>query len=188
MSTRDQFIETTSRLLEAQGYHATGLNQIINDSGAPKGSLYYHFPDGKEGLAAAAVERTGAIVAQRVKGGLTGTNDASSAIRSFIQVIAQNIEESGFTAGGPLTIVAMETATSSERLNQTCRAAYQQIQDEFATKLLASGFTRRRATQLALFITATIEGGIMLSRTMHSGDPLRRVADEVGRLLDAEQL
>ena len=39
-STRDQIIEKTCELLEAQGYHATGLNQILAESGAPKGSLY----------------------------------------------------------------------------------------------------------------------------------------------------
>lgn len=187
MTTRDQFIMTTSNLLEVQGYHATGLNQIVRDSGAPKGSLYYYFPDGKEGLTAAAIERTGAVVAERIKAGLSNTAEAADAIRTFIHLIARNVEESGFRAGGPLTTVAMETATSSERLNQVCREAYQQIQDEFATKLMAGGHTKRRAAQLATFITAAVEGGIMLSRTMHSGDPLRRVADEVGRLLDADQ-
>jgi TetR/AcrR family transcriptional regulator, lmrAB and yxaGH operons repressor len=49
--TRDQIIQTTCTLLESQGYHATGLNQILKESGAPKGSLYYYFPQGKEELA-----------------------------------------------------------------------------------------------------------------------------------------
>lgn len=49
-TTRDQIIETTCELLEAYGYHATGLNQILTKSGTPKGSLYYYFPEGKEEL------------------------------------------------------------------------------------------------------------------------------------------
>lgn len=46
-STKEQFIETTCDLLESHGYYATGLNQIVAESGALKGSLYYHFPEGK---------------------------------------------------------------------------------------------------------------------------------------------
>ncbi|MDQ2717139.1 MAG: TetR/AcrR family transcriptional regulator, partial [Chloroflexota bacterium] len=66
-TTREQIIEATCDLLEAQGYHATGLNQILAESGAPKGSLYYYFPQGKEELTAAAIDRTGKLVAQRIK-------------------------------------------------------------------------------------------------------------------------
>ena len=54
-NTRDQIIQTTSNLIENQGYHATGLNEIVKESGAPKGSIYYYFPDGKEGITAEAV-------------------------------------------------------------------------------------------------------------------------------------
>ena len=51
-NTREIIIETTCDLMENQGYHATGLNEIVKVSGAPKGSLYYYFPEGKESLAA----------------------------------------------------------------------------------------------------------------------------------------
>lgn len=186
-ATRDQIIGTTCNLLEAQGYHATGLNQILKESGAPKGSLYYYFPDGKEGLVSEAVERQGRLVAERIKAELTESSNAAEAIRSFIYNIAQNVEASGYRSGGPLTTVALETATSSERLNLTCREAYRLIQEAFAAKLVEHGFTPERADHMATFITAAIEGGIILSRTNHSGDPLRHVAGEIGRLLQIDE-
>jgi len=61
------------------------------------------------------------------------------------------------------------------------------IQAAFAERLIAGEHAKKRAAQLATFITAAMEGGIILSGTQHTGDPLRRVADEVGRLLQAEQ-
>lgn len=185
-ATRDKFIDTTCELLEAQGYNATGLNQIISKSGAPKGSLYYYFPDGKEGLAAAAIERTGTMLAERVKMNLAEHPSPAEAVRAFVHRIAQGVEVSGFRAGGPLTTVAMETAATGDRLNLACRDAYMKMQAEFAAELGAGGFSEQRAAQLAVFIVSAIEGGIILSRTLHSGDPLRRVAEELGRLLQAD--
>jgi TetR/AcrR family transcriptional regulator, lmrAB and yxaGH operons repressor len=182
-STRDQIIETTCDLLEAQGYHATGLNQILAESGAPKGSLYYYFPQGKEELTAAAIDRTGKLVAQRIKDGLACSEDPVAAIQAFVNAIAYHVEASGFRSGGPLMIVAMETAISSERLNVACREAYSLLQGAFREKLLAGDYAEERATSLATFITAAIEGGIILSRTQHSGDALREVARMLGQVL-----
>ena len=180
---REQFIEATCELLEAQGYYATGLNQIVAESGAPKGSLYHYFPDGKEALAAAAIERTGRDLAGRVEEGLAAHDDPAAAVQFVVQRIADAIEQSSFRAGGPLTTVAMETATSSERLNRACRAAFDRLQAAFAGKLAASGYEPQRAVELAAFITAAIEGGIIFSRTYHSGDPLRRAGQELAALL-----
>ncbi len=185
-TAREQLIATTCDLLEAQGYHATGLNQIIAESGTPKGSLYYYFPEGKEELAAAAIERASLLVAERIAAGLAQEADPATAVRAFAELIAEHVERSGFRAGGPLTTVAMETATSNPRLNTACRTAYDRMEQAFAARLRQAGYQEQRAQQLASFILATMEGGIILSRTRHSGDPLRQAGAELGRLLSLE--
>lgn len=185
-TTREQILIATCDLLEEQGFHGTGLNQIISTSGAPRGSLYYHFPDGKDGLAAEAIARTGELTAQRITDGLASGAPLPQALRGFVAHIADLVERSGFRAGGPLTAVAMETATTNERLNLACRTAFHRLEGAFAAHLAAAGLTAERAAELSTFITAALEGGIMLSRTYHSGDPLRRVARELERLLAME--
>ena len=59
-------IQTAAGLFRAQGYHATGLNQVLAEGGLPKGSLYFHFPGGKDQLVVeatrAAVEETTAAL------------------------------------------------------------------------------------------------------------------------------
>lgn len=186
MTTRDTIVDATCSLLEAQGYHATGLSEILKDSGAPKGSLYYYFPGGKEELAEEAVARAGALVAERIRAGLAGKAQPANAVRSFVLRIADAVEASGYKAGGPLQSVALETANSSPRLNAACRDAYQRLQGAFAERLAQGGYAPARAAALATLITSAIEGGIILSRTFHSGEPLRLVARELGRLLALE--
>jgi TetR/AcrR family transcriptional regulator, lmrAB and yxaGH operons repressor len=182
-SMRDQIIQTTCDLLENQGYHATGLNQIVKVSGAPKGSLYYYFPEGKEEISSEAVLFSGRLVAERVRQNLAEISDPAEAIQNFVETLSLHVEASGFRAGGPLTTVASETATTSERLNLACREAYTLLQDAFKQKFLSSGLTEARSVLLALTITATLEGAIILSRTYHTGEPLRQVASQLACLV-----
>lgn len=184
-SMRNAMLETTCTLLESQGYHATGLHQILIESKAPKGSLYYYFPGGKEELAAEAIARAGRIVAERIRSGLAQQSTSAESVKAFVNEIAYHVENSGFSAGGPLMTVALETVKSSERINLACQEAYRLIQLAFRDKLVADDYSLERAEQLAIFINASIEGGIILSRTQHSGDALRRVANELGRYLSS---
>ena len=180
---RDQIIQATCDLVENQGYHATGLNEIVKESGAPKGSIYYYFPGGKEDITAESVLFAGKTVAERIRTHLAENADPAEAIQAFIEMIAHFVEVSGFHSGGPLTIVASETATTSEKLNRTCREAYDLMLQAFEDKFLLAGFSPERAASLAWVITSTTEGGIILSRTYHSGEPLRMVAREMANLI-----
>lgn len=182
-SAREQILQTTCDLLEKQGYHGTGLSEIVKKSGAPKGSLYYYFPEGKEQITAEAVIQSGQVISERINVGLKGSNSAPQAIYDFILLIADNVERSGFAGGSPLTAVAMETATQSERINLACRKAYGMLESAFREKLLDSGFSNSRAEELATFIVAAVEGGIILSRVYHTADPLRLVAKQLKGLL-----
>ena len=178
-NAREQILQTTCDLMEKQGYHGTGLNEIVKESGAPKGSLYHYFPEGKEQITSEAVLQSGRATAERIQNGLKGNSNAAKAIHDFILNIADHVESSGFAAGSPLTAVAMETATKSERINLACREAYALLETAFKEKLLESGFTKGKAEELGTFITAAIEGGIILSRTAHSADPLLLVAKQL---------
>lgn len=186
-TAREAFLETTARLLETQGYAATGLNQIVAESGAPKGSLYYYFPDGKEGLAVEVVAQIGREIAGRIRRNLDAEPDAILAIHQFLDTIAASIEASDCQGGGPIATVALETANSSTRLREVAHAAYTSWQAAFAEKLVSGGFAAARAERLAVLIIAIIEGTTILARTAHSATPLRQAAEEVRFLLESVQ-
>ena len=183
-TTREQILSTTCGLLENQGFHATGLNEIVSESGAPKGSLYYYFPNGKEEIISEAVILSGQRTAERIRAHLASIEDPAQAIRTFVETIAHHVEASGFRSGGPLTIVASKSATTSETINQTCQEAYTLIKEAFMEKLAVSCFGAEKTSRLAWMIVAAIEGSIILSRTYHTGGPLREVAAQLALLIE----
>lgn len=171
--SKQHILETAARLFEKQGYHASGLNEIIRESGAPKGSLYYYFPEGKEQIGAETALWAAEQMAGRIRQGLAQAENCAEAVRQLAQGIAGAVEQSGFTAGGPLMMLAAESAVGSESLNAACRTAYAQMQAVFAEKLAGED------ESLAEFVLSTLEGAILLSRVQHSGDPLRRAGEHL---------
>lgn len=169
--------------MELQGYHATGVNQILSESGAPKGSLYYYFPDGKDGLTAEAIERTAVLVAERIQTAMAVDPDPAVAIPAFIRTLAHYVALAEYRSGGPISAIALEVASTNERLNTVCRAAFERWRDAFAVKLEAGGYDAAQALSLAALILAGIEGGTMLARTQRSPEPLQQIALQIETLL-----
>lgn len=118
-------ISAASRLFQLQGYHGTGLNHILKESGAPKGSLYYYFPDGKEQLAVESVQLTAQHVRARIERGLDQKKDAVEAIQGFIIEMANQYQNDRSQEGVPIAAVALETALFSEPIRKACQSGYE---------------------------------------------------------------
>jgi TetR/AcrR family transcriptional repressor of lmrAB and yxaGH operons len=173
--TREKILLSMARLIEKQGYHATGLNEIIKDSGAPKGSLYYFFPDGKEQIGVEAIKESGKMIAARLRMMLRGAGTPAETIHTFLGKMADSVETTRFGAGSPLTTAAVETAVTNDAINKACRDAFDLVMEAFKDKFIAHGMDSTRAADLAAYVTSVIEGGILLSRTYRNADPLRLV-------------
>lgn len=181
-ATRERMVDSATRLFMSQGYAATGLKQILEDGGAPRGSLYFHFPGGKEELAAAVVERHAERFAQQMEVVLNSSKDVVTAARAMIAGLAQLVE-SGVGTGCPVSVVALEMAERSEPLQQATHAAFMRWAGLIAEALMKEGTPRPDAKRRARALLCAIEGALILSRPAGDAGPLRDVASVTSALL-----
>src|SRR6478735_1281916 len=123
-SSRDAFIDATATLLRRQGYAATGLSEIVQRSGAPRGSLYFHFPGGKEELAVAAMCRSGEQLRAAIEATLGARESLDEALALLLDALAAGLVASDYADGCPLATVALEAASSSEPLRAAAAHAF----------------------------------------------------------------
>jgi TetR/AcrR family transcriptional regulator, lmrAB and yxaGH operons repressor len=180
--TRDRLVRTTARLLRQQGYAATGLNQVMTEADAPKGSMYFHFPGGKEELAAAAVD----LFAERITANLTdrlARASASDAIVGFFDAYIDHIEATQFRDGCAVATVALDEAATHDLLAEAAGRALRTWVDLLADALMAEGRAPEQAHGLATLVIATIEGAIVMSKGGHTTEPLATCRDTLRGLL-----
>lgn len=182
-TTRERFVAMTAKLMSRRGYAATGLNEIIEKSGAPKGSLYHYFPKGKEQLAEAAVDWSADLFLQTMAEAMARASSAAEAVGALATQVSVWMEQSGCKDGSPMTIVAVETGAFSEPLRLACQRGYQAWADALADQLRRDGKSAQEASDLALWAIASLEGAVVLARTQHSAEPLRRVGKLLQRVL-----
>ena len=184
--TRQRMLDTAADLFQTQGYHATGLTQLTTAGGAPKGSLYFHFPGGKEQLAAEAVrlssERTGAML----EATLRDAPDPATGIDRAVDALAGFLAGSDFQRGCPLATVALDAAAASEPIREACSKGYASWHGVLGEYLAGQGLSAERAGELATIVLAAIEGGLLLARTRRDLAPLRAVAVHLHTTLDRE--
>lgn len=190
MSTRDRILMAATHLFQVKGYHATGLNEILKKSNAPKGSLYYYFPNGKEQLALESIELTKVFVEKLIRERLSRIDDPVESIKSAFQDMADNLdmEENEkialrSTKKVSVNLVALETSSSNENLRKACESAFDAWQNVYAEKLIQGGFTKTEAEKLSMVIQSLAEGAIVMSLTKKSDIPFFEVAETIPSIL-----
>ncbi|MCA2209149.1 TetR/AcrR family transcriptional regulator [Nocardia rosealba] len=177
--TRCKLIRTTRSLIESRGYFGTGLKQIVEDSGAPRGSLYFHFPGGKDELISAALTDSGTEMAQLIRA--IEAADAREFAHTMLRLLGDQLEASDWTIGCPVAAVALDTASTNDAVRQTCSDTYRLWEDAIRERLTAFGHPEPE--RLATASLALIEGGLVLARAHRDRRPLDQLADTIDLLV-----
>jgi TetR/AcrR family transcriptional repressor of lmrAB and yxaGH operons len=181
--TRDRLIRTTSRLLRTQGYGATGLNQVMAEADAPKGSMYFHFPGGKEELAAAAIDRFAAAVSRGIAKGLETHDTVADAIAAFFDQEIARLERTEFAEGCAVATVALDAAASHDLLATTTGDAFRSWTTQLSEALEAEGRSAEEARRAAILFLAAFEGALVMAKAQRSIEPMVAMRDVVHDLL-----
>ncbi|HEX2485091.1 MAG TPA: TetR/AcrR family transcriptional regulator [Myxococcota bacterium] len=173
---KQNLVRTAMRLFRRQGYASTGLQQILAESGAPKGSLYHYFPNGKEAIGEAAVELAGASMRETLERLARSHRDPRAFARAWCKVLAGWMEESGFRSGCPIATTLLETAPVSPAITAAGARAIDGWIEVIAGVLARDGGGPREAEQRAQLLVAAMEGALLLARVRRSGAPILDVA------------
>jgi TetR/AcrR family transcriptional repressor of lmrAB and yxaGH operons len=182
--TRTRMLEATGRLLRQRGYHGTSLNDILAASAAPRGSLYFHFPGGKDQLVIEVTRASVADVAERLRETLAAEKSPAAAIRRIFETTAAMLEENEYALGCPVAPVVLDGTTDVPELVELSRSAFEQwigiLQESFAK----AGIPEARARGLALLVESSLEGLMVIARACRDRSALSAVADELAALAD----
>ncbi|MDX8433356.1 TetR/AcrR family transcriptional regulator [Mesorhizobium sp. M4B.F.Ca.ET.215.01.1.1] len=181
--TRARILETTGLLLRQRGYHGTSLNDILSASAAPRGSLYFHFPGGKDQLVIEVTRASVAEVTERLGAALAAEDNPAVSVRHIYQSVATMLEENQFSLGCPIAPVVLDSPTPE--LAELCRSAFEQWIGLLRQAFVRAGVPERRAQALALLVESSLEGLMVIARATRDHGPLTAVADEVTALVEA---
>jgi len=179
-------VVSAALLIRERGAHATAISDVLEHSGAPRGSAYHYFPGGRTQLLCEAVDYAGEHVAEII----TGAAASHELLDTLIEKYRKQLLDSDFRAGCPVVAVAVEAGEERERMasvTERAAAVFDRWTDLIAQRLIADGLPTERANELAVLATSAIEGAILLARVRRDLTPLDVVHRQLRNLFRAER-
>jgi TetR/AcrR family transcriptional repressor of lmrAB and yxaGH operons len=183
---RGAIVRAAATLFRRNGYAATGINEIAELAGAPKGSLYHYFPDGKDQIGEAAVRFTGKLVIATLEKLEQEHKSAAAMMQAYCRLLAGWMAKSGFRDGCPISTTLLESVPQSPGIALAGREAFAAWQTVIARALLRDGFSKGDARRLSTFAVSAVEGALILARVEGSGEPIEDVARSLALVLQKQ--
>ena len=186
-SPRERMVASAAVLIRERGAHPTAIADVLQHSGAPRGSAYHYFPGGRTQLLCEAIDFAGDYVAAKI----AGPADSRDVLDALIDSYRQELIRSDYRAGCPVVAVTVEAGDPDERDNtkpviERAAAAFARWTELLTQRFVSDGIQPARAEELATLATAAIEGGIILARAARDLKPLELVHHQLRALLQAE--
>ncbi len=180
--SRAALIDAAARLFRRQGYAATGLNQLLDEAGVRPGSLYHHFPHGKQQLAAAVVDGTGSAIERLLRSFLASGLPLADVVDRWLDLLV-----AGLTAdqrdGCPIEPIATESVNASALVREASARAFTGWCKAIDERLRADGWSPVEAKSVAIAVISLIEGALILSRIAGDVSALNAAKPAVRRLV-----
>ena len=179
---RERMIRSALLLMGERGVEATSFSQVLEHSGAPRGSIYHYFPGGKAQMLEEATRYAGDMFVEVMRGATAEHEDPVAAVEAVGRFWRTALADSEFAAGCPVVAAALEGEASSAATRKAAKDAFERWQQVYARMLEHAGLSPARARSLAATAVAAVEGAVILSRAQGSNAPLEAVLDEIGLL------
>ncbi len=173
--TRERILYAAAELFRRQGYAGTGLNQIVAEAQAPFGSLYHHFPGGKQQLAEEVIEAGGAFFQALVTAVYDAEATPEAAVRAVFAGAAETLKATDFQDACPIATIALEVASTNDSL----RRATDGVFDRWASALS----DRLGNREHALAVLCALEGAFILCRAQRTTKPLLAAGEMAAALV-----
>jgi AcrR family transcriptional regulator len=171
-NTKSRILDATAELFMRYGYTGTGLKQIVADANAPFGSLYHHFPGGKQELGVEVIHRSGAMYLELVGGVVDAAPDILSGVRDCFEGAAEVLRATDYADACPIETVALEVASTNEPLREATAQVFESwIVGAFA-RFQGTGIDEQTARELSITLIALLEGAFVLCRASRTTEAL----------------
>jgi AcrR family transcriptional regulator len=186
-SPRERMVVSAALLIRERGAQATAISDVLKHSGAPRGSAYHYFPGGRMQLLEEATEYAGEYIAAKI----SAAENSVELLDDLVEGYRQQLIRTDYRAGCPIVAVTVEAGDPDNHERTTkvierAAAAFALWTDLIANRLTDEGVTPSRAEELAMLVTTSIEGAIVVARASRDVKPLDLVQRQLRALLDAE--
>ena len=182
MTSKEKLIQTTAKLIQVKGFYGTGINEILQLSKVPKGSLYHHFPQGKDDLVSEAIKYAGNQEIEKYSIAAKGKSSAEDVLCSILDYLTDQLIKSNFQKGCPIATVALEVSSINEKIRAVCSEVFITMQGRLSAFLRLA--KESNPQQKAKTFFTLLEGALILSKVHMNETYLLNVKEQIRLIID----
>ena len=178
-------LSTAAEVLREKGAAGVTIDEVLARSGAPRGSVYHHFPDGRSQLLTEALQFAGDSITALIDD--AAAQGCVALVRQFVAFWERTLAESDYAAGCPVVAAAIGSDDDDPALSGIAGGIFTRWRDALTRTFVADGFDTADAASLAVTCIASLEGAVVLCRSIRSSEPLREVAQQIEFLIKSRE-